>query len=112
MQCWCDLQHFFEENSKGIVLRVRLTPNSSCCKKNGFFVTPEGEVFLKISVISVPEKGKANKELIAYLAKNLKIAKSDVEILSGELDRYKKILLKAKTDKVKESMCKWLEEAE
>lgn len=85
----------FEESQKGIILRVRLTPNSSCCKINGVFVDPNGDEWLKISVISVPEKGKANQELIKFLASKLKISKSDLQIIGGELDRYKKILVQA-----------------
>lgn len=92
-------------------MRVRLTPNSSCCKKNGFFVTPENEAYLKINVVSVPEKGKANKELISYLAKALKIAKTDMEIISGALDRCKKVLIKTNRENAAEDIRRWTEEA-
>ena len=84
---------FFESTTNGIILRVRLSPNSSSCKANGFFQTPDDLIFIKINVISVPEKGKANAELINWLSKQLKLAKSDFSILGGELDRYKKILI-------------------
>jgi uncharacterized protein (TIGR00251 family) len=84
---------FFETTNNGIILRVRLTPSSSCCKTNGIFTTPDNIDYLKINVISVPEKGKANAELITWLSKKLKIAKSDIKLISGELDRYKKILI-------------------
>ena len=84
----------FEENPQGLILRVRLAPNSSCCKINGIFADAAGTEWLKISVVSVPEKGKANQELIKFLAGELKVAKSAMEIVGGELDRYKKILLK------------------
>lgn len=46
----------------------------------------------------MPEKGKANKELIAFLAKKLKIAKSSLQIISGELDRWKKIAITSQAD--------------
>ncbi len=46
----------------------------------------------------MPEKGKANKELIAFLAKKLKIAKSSIKIISGELDRWKKLTITAPSD--------------
>ncbi len=69
-----------------------MQPNSSCCRILGIFNAPDGD-FLKISVISVPEKGKANQELISFLAKKLKLAKSAFSIIGGELDRYKKILI-------------------
>ncbi len=54
----------------------------------------DGQDYLKISVISVPEKGKANKALIEFLAQKLSVAKSLMTIVSGQTDRFKKILLK------------------
>lgn len=66
-------------------------PNSSSCRINGIFTDADGAEFLKICVVSVPEKGKANKELTDFLAKKMRIAKSQCEIISGELERYKKI---------------------
>jgi len=86
-----------------VLLRVRLMPNSSSCRLNGIFVDAHGVEFLKISVISVPEKGKANKELIAWLAKKLGIAKQKFDIIGGELDRYKKIMI---TDEVESLIVK------
>ncbi len=86
---------FFEKHQDGFILRVRLTPNSCFCKVGDVFTTPDGDDYLKISVQSPPEKGKANAELLKFLSRRLKIAKSDLQIISGELDRYKKILIKS-----------------
>lgn len=83
----------FEEKDNTMILRVRLTTNSSCCCIGGVFTSSENIEYLKINVISVPEKGKANKELIAFLAKMFKIAKSSFTIVGGETDRYKKIMI-------------------
>ena len=91
---------FFDKTDQGIILRVRLSPNSSCCKVLGIFTSPDNLEFIKISVISVPEKGKANKELINWLSKTLDIAKSNFTIITGELDKYKKILLTAEQSSV------------
>ena len=91
---------FFDKTDQGIILRVRLSPNSSCCKVLGTFTTPDNIEFIKISVISVPEKGKANKELINWLSKMLNIAKSDFTIITGELDKYKKLLITSEPDLV------------
>lgn len=82
---------FFEQKDSSIILRVRLTPNSSSCIVKGIFTAATGESFLKLNVVAVPEKGKANQELINFLAKKLRIAKSDIKIISGETDRYKKL---------------------
>ena len=99
----------FENRQEGILLRVRLTPNSSSCKKSDVFVDSSGCEFLKINVISVPEKGKANQELLAYLSKQLHVSKSSFEIVSGEADRYKKILVKGDTADLQNKIQQWLE---
>jgi hypothetical protein len=91
---------FFETTSQGFIVRIRLQPNSSACGVSGCFVLPDGSEYLKVNIISVPEKGKANQELITWLAKKLKIAKSDLTIVSGELDRYKKLLITNTSDHI------------
>ncbi|MBQ9731913.1 MAG: DUF167 domain-containing protein [Alphaproteobacteria bacterium] len=91
----------FEQIQQKILLRVRLSPNSSCCKVCGIYTSADDCKWLKINVISVPEKGKANQELIKFLSKELKLAKSAFSIISGELDRYKKILITTNAEHIK-----------
>ena len=84
---------FFEKNGNQYLLRVRLTPNSSSCRTNGIFFDKNNLAYLKINVVSVPEKGKANKELVDFLAKMLKMPKSSITIIAGLQDRLKKICI-------------------
>ena len=100
----------FEEKQQNVILRIRLSPNSSVCKINGVFINDKGEAFLKISVISIPEKGKANEELIKFLAKALGIAKSDIRIIAGDTDRCKKLCISDDKEKVITKINQWLEE--
>jgi uncharacterized protein (TIGR00251 family) len=72
-------------------LSVRLKPNGGRDAIDGMEVGADGEAHLKARVSAVPEKGKANKALIALLAKELRIPKSTVSLLSGDTAR-KKIL--------------------
>ena len=46
---------------------------------------------IKIKLISKPQNGKANKELIETLSKKLKIAKSNIKIIRGEKQKNKVI---------------------
>ncbi len=46
---------------------------------------------LKIRLLSPPEDGKANKELIKLLSKALKVPAAAVEIISGEKSRQKRV---------------------
>lgn len=103
---------FYKISGQGIFLRVRLTPNSSACLIKGVFTDALGQDFLKINVVSVPEKGKANQELITFLAKNLKIPKNKIQIVSGETDRYKKLWLDDNSQMVLNLLQKWAEKEE
>lgn len=70
-------------------ITVKITPKAS---KNGigtWETDSDGKSYLKVFVTAVPEKGKANQALIALLAKEWKLAKSDIHILKGETDRIK-----------------------
>ena len=51
------------------------------------------ENFLKIHLKAAPEKGKANRELINFLANHFKVAKSQIEILKGLTSKNKMIRL-------------------
>lgn len=92
----------------GILLRVRLMPNSSCCRLNGIFTDAAQAEYLKICIVSVAEKGRANKELLTLLAKKTNVAKSACEIIGGELDRYKRIKISGEPLFLAEKIDKWI----
>jgi uncharacterized protein (TIGR00251 family) len=46
---------------------------------------------LKIRIQAPPVEGKANTELIKFLAKQFAVSKRDIEIISGELNRHKRV---------------------
>ncbi len=50
---------------------------------------------LKIAVAAPPVDGKANKEVVRFLAKFLRLAKRDVVIQSGAQSKRKKVLLRS-----------------
>ena len=49
--------------------------------------------YLKLSIKSVPEKGKANKAIIDYLAKELDLPKSAIAITYGQTSQFKVVNL-------------------
>ncbi|MCL4115596.1 UNVERIFIED_CONTAM: hypothetical protein GTU68_058643 [Idotea baltica] len=50
---------------------------------------------LKIAITAPPVDGKANKHLVKFLAKQFKVAKSQINIVSGETDRDKTVQIEA-----------------
>lgn len=70
-------------------LAVRLTPNGGRDAVEGIETDANGDARLKMRVSAVPEKGKANKAMIAALAKALGLAKSSIDLVSGDTARQK-----------------------
>jgi len=84
---------FYEKKDNRYILRIRVTPNSSVSGFSDIYKDINNLEYLKVNLNSVPEKGKANQELIKLLSKFLKIKKSSFSVISGQTDRNKKILL-------------------
>ena len=74
------------------VLQVKVTPNASQNQIVGW-----KEEALVVRVKGVPEKGKVNEELIAFLSKELGIPKSHIEISHGKTARLKRLKIEGVT---------------
>jgi uncharacterized protein len=79
-------------NHKDIRITVKVTPNAG---RNEITGVKEGVWQIKIG--AAPDKGKANKELVDYLAEKLDIRKSAVVIARGETSRNKTIIIQGLT---------------
>lgn len=83
----------FESCEGGVRFTLRVTPKAGRNKIQSVMRDAEGNLLLKIAVTDVPEDGKANKAVVKLLSKSFGIAKSDIEILSGETSRVKKLFM-------------------
>ena len=70
-------------------LAVRLTPNGGRDAIDGVETNADGEAHLRARVSCAPEKGKANKALLALVAKALGVPKSSISLVSGDTARQK-----------------------
>jgi uncharacterized protein (TIGR00251 family) len=77
---------------KDLLLRVFVQPRSS---RNQFCGIHEGE--LKVRLTSPPVDGEANQCCREFLAKQLKVPKSSVTIISGETSRHKRLRIEGAT---------------
>ena len=66
-------------------IQVKVAPRSARTE----FVEKMDDETLKIRLKAVPEKGRANIELIRFLAKTLNVRKDEVLIISGQTDTRK-----------------------
>jgi uncharacterized protein (TIGR00251 family) len=67
------------------LLELRINPNA----KQTIIHWLMANNVLKIRLKAVPEKWKANKELIDFISNSLKIKKSNISIVSGSINQNK-----------------------
>ncbi len=75
-----------EEIDNSVVFNVKVVPGSS---RTAFYGLLDDMVKIKVS--AAPEKGKANKCLVDFLAKQLGVKKNAVSIISGKTSAVKDI---------------------
>jgi len=74
----------YRENG-GVYLRVKVRPNSAkTCAKEIM-----ADETVKIDLAAAPVKGKANQELIKFLAEQFDAAAGNIKIISGAGERLK-----------------------
>jgi len=74
-------------------LKVKVVPGASCTELSGWL----GDL-LKIRIAAQPEKGKANKAIIALLSDELQLPKNAFAIISGTTSPQKVIEIKGLDD--------------
>jgi uncharacterized protein (TIGR00251 family) len=91
MVSWLN-KHFMPKialHPDGIVLSIRVQPGA---RKNSINGVHDGA--LKVSVQAAPEDGKANDAIMELLKKSLGSKKNQIQMLSGQTSRNKKILIR------------------
>ena len=92
-------------HTDGVILPVRARAGA-----RSDAVTGHHAGMLKVSVTTPPEKGKANRAIIALLAKTLNVRKSQIELLTGQTSPEKRFLITGVTiDELREQIERVLE---
>ena len=82
------MPYLAERSDCQTILSLQIQPRSSSIR----FLGVHGSS-LKLAITAPPVEGKANKQVITFLAKLLKLPKSALAIVSGETSRHKKLLI-------------------
>lgn len=86
----------YKTTQDGIIIQLKIVPNSS---KNS--IIKEND-FIKVKVTAQPIENKANKAMIEFLSKYLKLPKTSIEIIKGETSKDKTVLFKTKDKETQE----------
>ena len=77
-----------KEIQEGLIIKIKIVPNSS---KNDIILEDE---FIKVKVTAQPIENKANKALVEFLSKIIKIIKTTIEIVKGDTTKEKTLLFR------------------
>ncbi len=79
------------KKDEGYIIKVKIVANS---KKNSYEFVDTDEYKLKLKISKPAVDGKANDEIIKYLAELLRLPKSNIKIVKGEKSSIKSIYVK------------------
>ncbi len=94
--------------SDGVSVLVRVSPKSGARRVVGLADRPDGRADLKIALTSAPEGGRANAELIDFLADEWRVPKWALTLLTGAADRRKTLRLAGEPDHLLPRLEAWL----
>ncbi|OBX04452.1 hypothetical protein QV06_07295 [Gallibacterium genomosp. 3] len=81
-----------QQTEQGLLLNIYLQPKASKDQIVGL----HGDE-LKVTITTPPIDGQANAHLIKFLSKQFRVAKSQIELRKGELNRHKQLFIAAPT---------------
>ncbi|HON13989.1 MAG TPA: DUF167 domain-containing protein [Treponema sp.] len=82
------MDNWYRIKDDALLIDIKAVPGSSKTEIAGL-----AENRLRIKIAAAPEDGKANTELIAFLAKKVGCSKSRIQLISGEKSRLKTLSL-------------------
>lgn len=91
---------------------VRLQPAARRNGIDGVLQLDNGARVLKARVSAVPEKGEANAALVKLLAKAWRLPKSSLELLAGQNDRRKTLMVAGAGAERLKALQEWLNRLE
>jgi uncharacterized protein (TIGR00251 family) len=81
---------YIKAHDDGIILTVKVTPNSS---RNALAIDQADRLTVKLTAPAV--EGKANKGLLKFIGKKLRVPPSTVKIIRGQSSREKILFVPA-----------------
>jgi uncharacterized protein len=84
---------WFKTSAGRLLVEVKVLPGASRSEVSGL---RDGALLVRVA--APPEKGKANEELRACLARALGLPKSAVELISGAASRRKRVSVPAESE--------------
>lgn len=88
----------------GVSVALRVTPRGGMDRIDGIETLANGRSVVKVRVRAIAESGEANRAVMDLLAKELKVRKNDIQLLSGATSRLKQVAIAGDPRKLGEAL--------
>lgn len=88
-------------------MRVRVTPRARATRIDGLMDEADGGVRLRITVTEAADAGRANAAVLALLAREWRLPKTSLAVVSGAADRRKIIHVAGDGASLMEKLHRW-----
>ncbi|WP_341789923.1 DUF167 family protein [Rickettsia endosymbiont of Polydrusus tereticollis] len=83
----------YDPSLKSAFLNLKVKASAKANSVNNFIAVND-KLYLKLSIKAIPEKGKANAEIISFLSKEWRIERNNLAIIKGQTSNLKTIWIK------------------
>ncbi|MBL6934997.1 MAG: DUF167 domain-containing protein [Alphaproteobacteria bacterium] len=98
----------FTKETRGLKVALRLTPGAKKACISGLAADGKGHPVVTARVTEPPEGGKANGALLKLLAKQWRIPKTSLSIVSGASSRRKTVLIEGDGEVLLQRLQEWI----
>ena len=83
----------WRHSTGGISVALRVTPRAGRDDIDGIETLSDGRSVVKLRVRAIADGGEANRAVVAFLAKVLRVPKAKVRLISGATSRLKQVAI-------------------
>jgi uncharacterized protein len=87
---------------------IRVSPKSDARRVLGLVERPDGRADLKVALTAAPEGGRANAELVEFLAQEWQAPQRELSLILGAAGRRKTLLLAGDPAYLQRRLDAWL----
>jgi uncharacterized protein YggU (UPF0235/DUF167 family) len=88
-------------------VRVRVTPKAREARIEGLYEDAAGGVRLRVAVTEAADAGRANAAVLALLAREWRLPKTTLAVVSGATDRRKTISIEGDSGTLMDRLLRW-----
>lgn len=94
----------FQPHPEGVVLNIKVQPQASKNEVGAVFCRDDGTAYLLVRVTAPADNNAANQAVIKLLAKYWRLAPSQIRLMMGAKNRWKRLLIQGDQEMLRQKL--------